>query len=282
MDILLNDILQMTSEEVLNSKIELNMTAGRGADSFIDRWLPLETEIKESGITDCSYWGWSGKKRNFFPGQIVLSFIKVGYDEWLFISAGKILEIPQNNRAKVNILTKYMSFFGRLIISYKKGNTYSRYVFKLKDRLPNIKIKELLPCLYSGDKFEGYDKVNLRYSQLEYIFSGKILPTYYEALQKVAGVYCLTDTNNGKLYIGSATGVEGVKQRWGNYLSSKHGNNVKLRRLYEDKGEDYFKKYFTFTILEYFGLSYDADRIQQREQFWKKCFDTIKNGYNDN
>ncbi len=42
------------------------------------------------------------------------------------------------------------------------------------------------------------------------------MPTYYEALKKITGVYCLTDTHTGKLYIGSATGEGGVAQRWGN------------------------------------------------------------------
>ena len=108
------------------------------------------------------------------------------------------------------------------------------------------------------------------------------MPTYHEALKKITGVYCLTDTNNGMLYIGSATGTEGVWQRWGNYLASKHGGNVKLRKLYEREGDTYFEKYFTFTLLEYFGLSYDPDRIKDREQYWKKCLNTIEHGYNDN
>lgn len=37
-----------------------------------------------------------------------------------------------------------------------------------------------------------------------------------------------------------------------------------------------------FTLLEYFGLSYDPIKILEREQYWKKCLDTIRNGYNDN
>lgn len=34
MDLMLNDILNLTPDEISNSKIELNMTAGRGAESF--------------------------------------------------------------------------------------------------------------------------------------------------------------------------------------------------------------------------------------------------------
>lgn len=143
-------------------------------------------------------------------------------------------------------------------------------------------VKEILPCQYTGEQFEGYDRVHLPYRKLEDVFNGKIMPTYYEALKKVTGIYCLTDTKNGKLYIGSATGEEGVAQRWGNYLDSKHGGNKKLMALYKEKGPGYFEEYFTYTLIEYFGLSYDPVRIVEREQYWKMCFNTIKNGYNDN
>lgn len=282
MDLMLNDLLHLTNEEIANSRIELNMTAGAGAERFVDRWLKSDEAAKESGLTECSYWPWYGEKRNFQIGQTVFSFIQIGYDEWLFISAATIIEILPEQRAKVSILEKYKGLFGRLIVSYKKGQTYARYVFRLDGLLPGIRVKEVLPCRYSGERFEGYDKVNLPYSRLKDVFDGKIMPTYHEALCKITGVYCLTDTCTGKLYIGSATGTEGVWQRWGNYLASKHGGNVKLRKLYEKEGDAYFEQYFTFTLLEYFGLSYDPDRIKEREQYWKKCLDTIAHGYNDN
>ena len=202
-------------------------------------------------------------------------------DIWLFISAAKIIDVPANDYATVDVLSKYEPFYGRLIIKCRKGNTYSRYTFNLSKYIEQAMVVEILPCLYSGEKFEGYDCVHLPYHRLDDIFSGRLLPTYYEALKKVTGVYCLTDTHTGKLYIGSATGEEGVAQRWGNYLSTKHGGNKKLIELYNKKGNEYFEKYFTFTLLEYFSLSYDPIKVLERESYWKKCFDTINNGYND-
>ncbi len=282
MDLMLNDLLNLSEKEIENSRIELNMTAGAGAGKFVDRWLKSDTNAKESGRTECSYWPWWGKKRNFQIGQTVFSFIQIKNDEWLFISAATITDISPQQRADVKILDKYRGLFGRLIISYKKGQTYARYVFRLDKLLSEIKVKEVLSCLYSGEQFEGYDNVHLPYSQLRDVFDGKIMPTYYEALKKITGVYCLTDISNGKLYIGSATGNDGVLQRWGSYISSKHGGNIKLKLLHEKEGDAYFEKNFTFTLLEYFGLSYDPDKVKQREQYWKKCLDTIMNGYNDN
>ena len=63
---------------------------------------------------------------------------------------------------------------------------------------------------------------------------------------------------------------------------AKRSGNKKLVKLYKDEGEGYFKENFTFTLLEYFGLSYDRDEIIIREQYWKRCLQTIKHGYNDN
>ncbi len=282
MELPLNNIFHLSESEINNSRIELNMREGSGGIFYIDKWLSLEQSVKDSGITDCSYWGWYGNKKNFNVGQTVFSFIKMSYDEWLFISAAEIIDIPEASRAKVRIIEKYKPLFGRLVIRYYKGNTYARYVFRMDKIIDNCMVKEILPCQYNGEQFEGYDRVHLPFYKLSDVFHGKIMPTYYEALKKVTGIYCLTDTKTGKLYIGSATGGEGVAGRWGNYLDSKHGGNKKLIALYNDKGSAYFEENFTYTLIEYFGLSYDPSKIIEREQYWKMCLNTIKSGYNDN
>ena len=280
----LNDVLHLTDEQVGNSKIELNMRSGGNGERFIDLWLSLEESKRASGMIDFPYWGWYGnKQRNFHEGQWVFSFIRLNAgNEWLFVSAAKILSVPEQSHAEIEILEQYEPLFGRMIVHLEKGQTYSRYVFNLSKYLDSATIKEVLPTLYSGDTFQGYDCVHLPYAKLDRIFSRQILPTYYDALEHATGVYCLTDTRTGKLYIGSATGEGGVAQRWGNYLDSKHGGNVKLRELYDREGEEYFKKYFEFTLLEYYGMSYDPQRILDRESYWKDCLDTRRHGYNDN
>ena len=279
----LNDILNLSKEELDDTKIELNMSEGKDGMAHIDLWLSYSEKERESGVTNCSYWPKYGDKNNFRVGQRVLSFVRKDYDEWLFISGAIIKEIPnKRDFAKVDIIEEYKPFFGRIIMKFHKGNAMGRYVFNYSYLKEQEEITEILPCMYNGEKFEGYDNVNLPYKKLKDILDGRIMPTYLEALKKITGIYCLTDTNSGKLYIGSAYGEEGVAQRWGNYLTSKHGENVKLKELYNQKGDSYFEKNFTFTLLEYFGLSYDTEKIIKREQYWKKCFNTIEHGYNDN
>ena len=132
MDLLLNNILNLTKEEIQNSKIEFNMQAGNGGQPFLDRWLKHSEDEKMSGTcTDCSYWGWYGKQRNFYPGQWVFSFARMTDDEWLLISAAEIVDVPADEWATVNVLGRFVPLFGRLIIKCKKGNTFSRYVFNL-------------------------------------------------------------------------------------------------------------------------------------------------------
>ena len=202
MDLLLNNVLNLTKEEIQNSKIEFNMQAGSGGQPFLDRWLKHSEAEKMSGTcSDCSYWGWYGKQRNFYPGQWVFSFARMNDDEWLLISAAEIIDVPADEWAAANVLERFVPLFGRLIIKCKRGNTFSRYVFNLSKYLDQATVKEILPCLYSGENFEGYDRVHLPYNRLADIFNGRIMPTYYEALKKITGVYCLTDTHNGKHYI---------------------------------------------------------------------------------
>lgn len=284
MELTLQNFLKLTDEQRKNSKIEINMGDGSGGEQYLKKWLLHSTRDKEEGLcTDCSYWGWYGDQRNFYQGNIAFSFVRMPNDnEWLLISAAEIQDVPSNSRAVCRILDEYKPYFGRLIIKYTKGNAFGRWVFNYDKIATKAVVKELLPCCYSGRKFEGYGQINLRFDELKAIFDGRIMPTYYEALKKVTGVYCLTDTTNGKHYIGSAYSEGGVAHRWGNYLDSKHGDNVRLIDLYNKEGEEYFEKNITFTLLEYYGLSYDPKKIIRREEYWKICLDTISHGYNGN
>ena len=119
----LNDFLKLTHEEIHNSKIELNMTRGKGKKPHILVWLESTEKQRQIGIVECSYWGWYGtKSRNYKPGQNVYSFVQLalGSDKWLFVSAAKILTVPKDRHSDVEILEDFKSFFGKVIIQFKK------------------------------------------------------------------------------------------------------------------------------------------------------------------
>jgi len=45
------------------------------------------------------------------------------------------------------------------------------------------------------------------------------------------GVYLITDTRDGRQYVGKADGLENIRQRWSAYAANGHGGNVELRGL---------------------------------------------------
>ena len=106
---------------------------------------------------------------------------------------------------------------------------------------------------------------------------------YKNALEHQQAVYVLTDTNTGKLYVGSATSKgEQLLARWKGYILTFHNGNVDLKNLFEKEGAMYFKKYFKYSIIENFNANTNPDYILERESYWKNVLDTRNHGYNKN
>jgi len=61
------------------------------------------------------------------------------------------------------------------------------------------------------DKFLGVKNVDISFEDLHYLVRTGTTP-WRTALGSVAGVYLISDTLTGKLYVGSATGEGGI---WG-------------------------------------------------------------------
>ncbi len=73
------------------------------------------------------------------------------------------------------------------------------------------------------------------------------------ALENFKGVYLITDTSNGKRYVGSAYGVAGIWSRWECYVGTGHGYNDELTAIISRNGLDYARKHFRFVLLEYYA-----------------------------
>ena len=81
----------------------------------------------------------------------------------------------------------------------------------------------------------------------------------------------------------SATGNNGMLlQRWTQYVKTGHGGNKELVDLVNDKGFDYIKKYFQYSILENYNSKVDDNLILARESWWKETLQSRKFGYNAN
>ena len=81
----------------------------------------------------------------------------------------------------------------------------------------------------------------------------------------------IADTSTGKRYIGSAYGDSGIWSRWETYVDSGHGGNKKLKELLDDENwEDYVRKNFRYSLLEYHPKRTSKDIVIRREEFWKE------------
>nr|WP_269800602.1 GIY-YIG nuclease family protein [Macrococcus caseolyticus] len=103
------------------------------------------------------------------------------------------------------------------------------------------------------------------------------------ALENQKAVYLITDKSNGKLYVGSATSMSKMLlTRWSNYISNGHGGNKELVALVGEKGFDYVKENFQYTILENYNGKADDKLVLQRESYWKEALQSRQFGYNSN
>ena len=276
----LKDIINLTKEELNTAKITLNMTIPNSNDKPIDLW-------EQDGDVSYAYWSHYGKQRNFTSaGQLSFGFVQLKNNnkKWLLVTVGKITDIPNTpDFCEYEELEKYSGLCGRLIVKLDKGNTYARYAFNLNKYIDEIVVDEILPQEYKTIEFNGYDNVHFSYKDLISILKCEKYTSYKKLLAAIKGVYCLTDTNNGKLYIGSAYGSDGIAQRWENYLDTQNGGNKSLVELYNTKGDNYFKEHFEFTLIEFFGTNTSNEKIIERETYWKNAFSSRgESGYNKN
>jgi hypothetical protein len=135
---------------------------------------------------------------------------------------------------------------------------------------------------YQPVQFNGYENVHFSFPILLQILSSKKYEEYRNSLTQINGIYCLTDTYTGKLYIGSAYGDAGIAQRWDCYVATLTGGNKSLKKLYEEKGDKYFKDNITFTLMEWFDKRVPVRKVVERENYWKEALGSRKHGYNNN
>lgn len=282
-DLFLKDILPLSEEDARDAKIALNMS-WEGKSHF-ERWNESDANNRDVSY---SYYSHYGNRRNFTRiGQLVFGFVQLPRNNkrWLLVTAGRITSLPDHDTCRHTEEEKYQGLIGRLVVEIDKntrGWGNQRYVYRLQKFYEGAKVIEILADEYQDIAFNGLDNVHLSFHDLRLILNGMKYADYRNALSSVKGVYCLTDTKTGKLYIGSAYGEKGIAQRWSDYIDTKTGGNKDLIELYKKEGESYFENNFCFTLIEFFGMNTDTDRIVGRETYWKNAFATKDHGYNEN
>ncbi|WP_298988891.1 GIY-YIG nuclease family protein [uncultured Pseudokineococcus sp.] len=122
--------------------------------------------------------------------------------------------------------------------------------------------------------FPGFDRLVLDRAQLEAVMRDHRYASWRTALASVAGIYLITDTRDGRQYVGKADGAESLRQRWGAYAASGHGGNVELRGL--DPAT------FRYSVLRVFDPATPMRLVDEAESHLKTALDTRRHGLNRN
>ena len=234
---------------------------------------------------------------NYGDAEYVLAFAQyypLGQNYYIFGGLYKIEKIiPEVFDCvgyKLTLMDDLKDLRRRVVIKTKVSvgqsinRLYDNVIKNLKqdDKALKPEIYEVLPPKIIDD-FPGFNNVLLTHKELQYIFKNDA-PEWRRQLSSVKGVYCVTDTSNGKLYIGSAYGeYAGIWQRWSEYANLKNmtGGN-KVFKNYKKHNINYIPNNFTYSILEIFDTKTPDDKIIERESFWKDVFKSRKFGMNNN
>ena len=195
-----------------------------------------------------------------------------------------IPEVFDTTGYKLTLMDNFKEYRRRLIIKIDKPIGRDLYNRRYKDVVGKMtpEIYELLPTQPIED-FPGFNNVLLTHKQLQYIYNRQA-PEWERQLSSVKGVYCITDTSNGKLYIGSAYGDDKqLWQRWSKYANPKNltGENKEFIKI-NKKDPKHIPTYFTYAILEIFDPRTPDEEVIRRESFWKQVFKSRQFGMNDN
>lgn len=283
--IMLNDILQLTSEQIENSKIRFMVPSSSG-DFNPNSEVENPKKQDEVNLTALV---WNGEKISFKTGTIVVGFIRIGEDRWLMTGMVKVIHNNGKHKAaSAEYLDKKFNF--RLVVNFHKyfenGIVLARNFI---DKLEVIEIWHPEKSL-NDKKFPGYKNVSVSYKELKKKLKSSS-DEWRIALNLAKGIYLIADRKTGKLYVGSAYGANGILGRWETYLKSGYDKykdengkypNKRLRELVKKEGLSYIQENFKYSILEAFTDDVSNEYIMDRESWWKEALLSRDFGYNAN
>ena len=188
-------------------------------------------------------------------------------NHWLFAGVYKIISVnkgPQDCfRYQTLLLDGQEALIGKAIVEFERPGRQS-YIYGEKfGRF--LELVELRSQKYSV-RFPGYNSICIRHRNLQDLIKQNEA-AWKTALENVKGVYLITDTKTGEIYVGSATGDKGIWQRWCDYRNG-HGGNEELMKLIAISGVSYAENY-QYSILEIADFHNSDDKIiLRREQHW--------------
>lgn len=267
------DLLQMQEPRLKPSLVKVHLAVWNGEDDPFSVYL--------SGKFD--EWQKEQTQKNFEREYIVSLIQLEGSNRWMFAGAYKSygckpIQGSNNYLYEIEVMQSLEDLSGRLSVSFKRSGRASYLV--AENWIDSMLVEGLLPEKVVVNNFRGYKQSLISKNTLDIIVKQKI-ESWYSALSNVSGIYLITDAKTGDLYVGSATGGEGIWQRWCDYSKNGHGDNKELRALLKKNGKNYSVN-FQYSILEIGDTHASAHDIRERESYWKKVLCSKDHGNNDN
>ena len=156
----------------------------------------------------------------------------------------------------------------RLVIGWRSPRTW-RLNGPTAAEYPVVEIADAQPV-----PFPGFDRLVLDRPQMQAVMREHRYAAWRTALSSVVGIYLITDTRDGRQYVGKADGAESIRQRWSAYAANGHGGNVELRNVDPTS--------FRYSILRVFDPSTPTPVIDEAESHFKNALDTRDHGLNRN
>ena len=283
-DIKLNDLLQLTREEIDKTKIRF-MVPNDGIN--FNPNTDAEDPKKQDKVNLEALVYNRKKSMSFTRGVIAIGFIRIHDNYWLMTGIVKV--IKDNSLAQpatAEYLTKKYNF--RLVVRFHKN--FQNGIVLAKNIIDELEVIEVWdPNKTLNDKtFPGYKNISVSYHDLKKKLES---PEWRTALSCRKGVYLITDRTTGRLYVGSAYGTNGILGRWETYVKSGYDKNEvengkypnkKLQELVNEKGLTYIQDNFQYSILETFTDDVSDEYIIGRESWWKEALRSREFGYNAN
>jgi hypothetical protein len=229
-------------------------------------------------------WQEEQTQENFRCSQIV-SLVHLGQARWLFAGVYDVLGVRQGSHHRADGFTYQTrevpglgGLTGRAIVRFEKG--FRASYLKGPTWADHMEVVAIREQRMTVGEFPGFNAVLLPMATLRTVVREQI-ESWKAALGNVAGVYVIADNSDGRHYVGSAYGGDGLWSRWAAYAKTGHGGNAELKSLLAGKESDHSEN-FQFAILEVCDLNAGDDFILGREAHWKAVLRTRDFGLNGN
>jgi hypothetical protein len=267
------DFLSIQNSEVIPERSKVHLATSNGFENPLDVYFAGKFNEWQQ---------WQSKKN--FERDFVVSLIALpAWNEWLLAGVyrsigSKWIESESLYQYQLVAMPEFEELSGRLVAGFARSGRQP--YLNAEIWADNIQISEFLREKLSIGEFPGYRKVDLSRSELEIVIN-QSLESWRTALSNVAGIYLISDTESGELYVGSASGEGGIWQRWSAYVATGHGGNVELRKLLLDHGQERAQK-FRYSVLEITDVHMSEEDVLSRESHWKNVLMSRTHGLNAN